>query len=318
MNSTSTPASSVLSTSPGRRRKSSRLSLSAKDSLFGYLFIAPQMLGYLAFVIGPIIAIFIFSLQKRSLLTGNNGWVFIKNYARLFTQDQLFYKVLGNTFIFSAGIVVLNLLLALTLALLLYRKLFAMTFFRALFFSPVVCSTVAWVLVWSFMLQDEQGTINQILSIVGINGPNWLLEPRWAMFAVIFVRVIKNVGLNMVILLAALKDIPVEFSEAARVDGAGNWQALRHITLPLLAPTIMLVVVITVIGSLNVFDHIMLLTAGGPSNSTMVLSYYVYHQAFLSSDVGYASSLAVVLFMVSLGLTILQWKLRWRWVYNEK
>ena len=304
-----------LSGKPPIKRRLSRMKF--VDALWGYLFIAPQFLGFLFFVLGPMIAIFVYSLMERNLLSGKTSFVGLNNFVTLFTQDPLFPKVLGNTLIFTAGLVPLNLILALILAILLSRQSFIINFFRTVFFAPVVTSSVAWVIVWSFMLQGDKGTINQILKVFGITGPNWLLNPGWAMFWVIITRVLKNVGLNMVLFLAALQDMPREHLEAARVDGANNWDLIWNIYLPFLAPTILLVTVITVIGSLNVFDHILLLTGGGPSNSTMVLSYYVYFTAFKVNETGYASTIAVVLFLIALGLTTLQWSMRKKYSYNE-
>jgi len=300
---------------PPLRKRLSRMKL--VDSLWGYLFIAPQFLGFLFFVLGPTIAIFVYSLMEKNLLSGKTSFVGLGNYITLFTKDPLFPKVLGNTLVFTAGLVPLNLILALVLAVLLARQSFVVNFFRTVFFAPVVTSSVAWVIVWSFMLQGDKGTINQFLKIFGITGPNWLLDPGWAMFWVIITRVLKNVGLNMVLFLAALQDMPREHLEAARVDGANAWDLMWNIYLPFLAPTILLVTVITVIGSLNVFDHILLLTGGGPSNSTMVLSYYVYFTAFKVNETGYASTIAVVLFLIALGLTSVQWSMRRKFSYNE-
>lgn len=313
-------SSLVNSTAPGQsnpplHRRISRMKL--KDAFWGYLFIAPQFLGFLFFVLGPIIAIFVYSLTEKNLLSGKTAFVGFQNYITLFAHDPLFAKVTVNTLIFSAGLVPLNLVLALTLAILLARQSAVINFFRTVFFAPVVTSAVAWAIVWSFMLQGNQGTINQFLKLFGVTGPNWLLEPGWAMFWVIVTRVLKNVGLNMVLFLAALQDMPRDHLEAARVDGANTWNLIWNIYLPFLAPTILLVTVITVIGSLNVFDHIMLLTGGGPSNSTMVLSYYVYFSAFKVNETGYASSIAVILFLIALGLTGLQWSMRKRFSYNE-
>jgi multiple sugar transport system permease protein len=288
------------------------------EAVAGYLLVAPQLAGFLAFVLGPLLAVFWFSLQERSLLSPVVTPVGLQNFATLFADDALFRTVLWNSLVFAGGLVPLNVALALGLALLLARPLFGVTFFRTLFFAPVVTSAVAWAIVWRFMLQGEQGTVNQLLSLGGIAGPNWLREPGWAMAAVIVTRVLKGVGLNMLIFLAALKDLPQDYLDAARVDGANPWQTFRHITLPLLAPTTLMVLVITVIGSLKVFDHIMLMTEGGPANATLVLVYYVYYQAFRNFELGYASALAVVLFALTLALTLLQWSLRRRFVYNEQ
>lgn len=293
-------------------------SLARRDALYGYLFVSPQVLGYLAFVLGPLIAVFMFSLQRRNLLSGQVTFIGLENYATMFSSDALFRQVALNSLIFALGLVPLNVTLALLLAMLVSQKLFGITFFRTLFFAPVVTSAVAWAIVWRFMLQGEDGTINQLLSLVGIHGPNWLREPTWAMIAVIVTRVIKNVGLNMIIFLAAIKDLPHEYLDAARVDGASSWQAFHKITLPLLAPTILMVVMITLIASLQVFDHIMLLTEGGPENATLVLVYYIYYQAFRVFEAGYASALAVVLFGIALVLTLIQWTARRRLIYNEQ
>lgn len=289
-----------------------------RDALYGYFFIAPQTLGFLLFVLGPIVAIFVFALQDRNLLTGTTTFIGLENFRTMLHDDPLFKKTLLNSLVFTAGLVPLNVTLALTLALMLSRKFFGMTFFRMLFFAPVVTSAVAWAIVWQFILQGEQGTLNQFLAMIGIDGPNWLREPNWAMVSIIVTRVFKNVGLNMIICMAAIADLPRELMESAQVDGASSWQVLRYITLPLLAPTTLMVTMLTVIGSLKVFDQILLMTAGGPSNATMVLVYYVYYQAFQFFEAGYGSALAVILFIVALALTLFQWSLRREVVYTEE
>lgn len=283
-----------------------------RDPLYGYLFVMPQLVGFLVFIVGALATVFFFSLHDRNLLSGAFSFVGLENYTEMVSGDPLFSQVLLNSLVFTAGLVPLNVAVALGLALLLDRSLPGRGLFRGLFFAPVVTSAVAWAIVWRFMLQGEQGTVNQTLRLVGLEGPNWLREPAWAMTAVIVTRVLKNVGLNMIIFLAALQSLPRECLEAARVDGASGRHLIRYIVLPLLAPTTFFVTVITVIGSLQVFDHIVLMTEGGPANATMVLVYYVYYQGFRAFETGYASALAVVLFLVALGLTIVQWKLRSR------
>lgn len=294
------------------------LTLAQQDALTGYLFVVPRVLGFLVFVLGPLVAIFIYSLQDRNLLSGQIAFIGLRNYETMLFEDPVFKQMVGNTLTFTAGLVPLNVLLALGLAILLAPQFRGVTAFRTIFFAPIITSTAAWVIVWTLILQGQQGTLNQFLALFGVEGPNWLREPTSAMFSVIITRVIKNVGLNMVIFLAALQDLPREYVDAARVDGARPWQVVRHISLPFLAPSIMLVTVITVIGSLNVFDHILLLTNGGPSNATMVLAFYVYFNAFKAYEIGYASAIAVVLFVTALVLTIAQWSLRRRMVYLEK
>ena len=274
--------------------------------------VAPQVLGFLTFVIGPIIVVFWFALHRRNLLTGQSTFVGLTNFETMFTSDVVFQKVLVNSLVFTAGLVPLNIALALFLALLLSRQLPGVVAFRTLFFAPVVTSAVAWAIVWRFMLQNESGTINQLLALLGIVGPNWLREEGWAMASVIVTRVLKNVGLNMIIYLAAIQSIPTEYRDAARVDGASGWHVLRYITLPMLAPTTLLISVITIVGSLQVFDHILLMTGGGPANATLVLVFYIYQQGFNFFNTGYASAVAVMLFAVTLVLTLVQWALRSR------
>ncbi len=281
-----------------------------------YLFIAPQTIGFCLFVLGPIIAIFVFSTQSRNLLSPIVNDIGLDNYTRMFESDPFFPVVMRNSLIFTAGLVPLNMALALLLAMMLNTKIRGVTLFRTLFFAPVVTSAVAWAIVWRFLLQGDQG-INSFLDMIGINGPNWLREPGWSMASVIVTRVIKNVGLNIIILMAALQNIPSDYNEAAEVDGANLWQRIRYITIPLLGPTLIVVLILTIIGSLQVFDHILLMTGGGPGNATNVLVYYIYFQAFKTYQLGYASALAVVLFVITFTVTVIQWIIRRTYVYNE-
>ena len=156
-----------------------------------------------------------------------------------------------------------------------------------------------------------------LLSVVGVTGPNWLRTGDGAMISVILMQVIKNVGLNMVLFLAALQGVPASLYEAARIDGAGAWRRFRSITVPLISPTVLLTSIITVVGSLQVFAQIAILTQGGPGTSTTVLVYYLYQQAFQFHQFGYGSALAMLLFAIVLALTLLQWRLRRRWVFHE-
>lgn len=291
--------------------------LSQKDMFWGYVFVAPQVIGFLVFVLIPLVSAMIYSTQSRNLLSGEVNFIGLENYRYMFLEDPVFYKMLRNTFVFTAGLVPMNIVLAFTLALLLSRPFKGVTFFRTVFFAPVVTSGVAWIIVWTFILQGKNGLLNQVLAVIGVQGPNWLFEPASAMFSVILVRVLKSVGLNMVIFLAALQDLPRDYIEAAKVDGATSFQLIRHIIIPFLAPSILLVTIITIIGSLNVFDHILLMTGGGPSNSTMVLAYYIYFNAFKTYEIGYGSSIAMMLFIIAMILTVMQWLLRRRFAYQE-
>jgi len=294
------------------------MSVKGKHTLTPYFFIAPQMIGYLLFVLGPLIAVVVYSFQERNLLTGINQMVGLKNFAKMFTQDPLFWKTIGNTVTFSIGQVPINIALSLFIAMILAKQFKGVGFYRTLFFSPVVTSAVAWAIVWKFLLQGgDKGAVNALLGFFGIEGPNWLFEPGWAMFSVIINRVIKNLGMNVIIFLAAVMNLPGQYYEAARIDGAGRIRTFFQLTVPLLMPTLLMVTIITVIGSLKVFDTILLLTGGGPNNSTMVLVYYIYYQAFQFFQYGYASAVALILFLFVLIMTILQWSARKRISHYE-
>jgi multiple sugar transport system permease protein len=283
-----------------------------------YLFIAPQMIGYFLFVLGPLVAVIIYSFQERNLLTNTSNFIALENFSKLLFSDQIFRKTIVNTIIFSLGQVPLNIILSLLIAMLLSRSFRGVGFFRTLIFSPVVTSAVAWAIVWKFLLQGgETGAVNALLSVFGIEGPNWLFEEGWAMASVIGNRVIKNLGMNVIIFLAAITNLPEHYFEAAKIDGAGKIRTFFSIKIPLLMPTLLMVSILTVIGSLKVFDTIMLLTGGGPSNSTMVLVYYIYYQAFQFFQYGYASAVALVLFIFVLFMTIIQWSARKRISHYE-
>lgn len=296
-------------------RPSSRSATTRDDTITGWLYVAPQLIGAAIFVIYPLIAVFWFSLHDWKVLGNQFIFAGFDNYTRLF-QDPSFHASLGATAIFSVGLVVLNVTLALFLAVLLNLKLAGTTTFRTFFFSPVVVSLVAWSIVWQFLLQDDGG-INGLLELIGVDGPNWLRNEGTAMLSVIVVQVFKNVGLNMILFLAALQGVPQEMREAAKLDGAGAWRSFRSIVVPMISPQILLVLIITVVGSLEVFAQIAVLTGGGPGNSTNVLVYYLYQQAFQYNQFGYASAVAVVLFLIVLVLTLLQWQSRKRWVNDE-
>jgi multiple sugar transport system permease protein len=289
--------------------------IARRDSLAGLLFSAPQLIGITLFVLIPLCLVFWYSLHEWNVLGNTFTYTGAQNYQTLI-EDTNLLEVLGATAIFSAGLVVLNMSLALVLAVLLNQTLAGITVFRTLFFSPVVVSLVAWTIVWGFLLQ-KNGGINGMLQIFGIAGPNWLRGEATAMISVIVVQVFKNVGLNMILFLAALQGVPNELYEAARIDGAPRFKQFRRITLPLISPTIMLTSIITIVGSLQVFAQIAVLTQGGPGLSTTVLVYYLYQQAFQFHLFGYGSTLSILLFVIVAVLTFAQWQLRKRIVFYE-
>jgi multiple sugar transport system permease protein len=286
-----------------------------RDTLAGWLMVAPQLAGIVVFVLVPLGLVVWYSLHEWNVLAGSFTFVGGDNYAAL-ADDQQLGPVLRATGLFSIGLVVLNLSLALFLAVLLNQKLRGTVVFRTLFFSPVVVTLVAWTIVWGFLLQDNGG-VNAFLDLLGIDGPNWLRSGGTAMVSVIVVQLFKNVGLNMVLFLAALQGVPAELYEAARIDGASAWARFRRVTVPLISPTILLTMILTIVGSLQVFAQIAVLTQGGPGTSTTVLVYYLYQQAFQFHHFGYGATLSLLLFLIVLVLTVVQWRMRKKWVFHE-
>ena len=289
--------------------------MARREGVVGYLFIAPQLIGIVLFVLIPLGLVVWYSLHEWNVLAGTFRFVGDANYQKLI-GDPALGEVLTATGIFSAGLVVFNISLALLLAVLVNQKLRGIAVFRTIFFSPVVVSLVAWTVVWGFLLQANGG-INGMLRVIGIEGPNWLRSPPTAMLSVIVVQVFKNVGLNMVLFLAALQGVPRDLYEAARVDGASRWTQFHAITLPMISPTLLLTVIITIVGSLQVFAQIAVLTQGGPGMSTTVLVYYLYQQAFQFHRFGYGATISILLFLIVAVLTFAQWQMRRRIVFYE-
>jgi multiple sugar transport system permease protein len=286
-----------------------------RDALTGYGLIAPQVLGFLVFVAGPILAVFWFSVHDWHLVQRNFDFRGLGNYTDTL-RDPLMGSVVRNSLIFVLGYVPLNVGLGLVMALAVNRAIRGITLFRTLYFIPVVVSLVAWTIVWRMILNNE-GALNGYLASFGIDGPNWLREDDLAMLSVIVIQILKNAGLSMVLFLAALQGIPQDLTDAARVDGADGRRVLRHITIPLITPFIFLATVLAVITALKSFSLIFLTTGGGPGEATTVLAYYIYEVAFATFEMGYASALAVLLFGCILAVTVVQFLGRKRWVVYE-
>lgn len=288
--------------------------LRRQEQLTGLLFALPYALGMLLLVILPLAAVWVISGTSWSLLD-EPQWVGLNNYQRLF-QDPGFYRSITVTALFTVGILALNISSALGLAVLLNQKLRGIAVFRTIIFSPVVMPVVAWALVWKFLLQPE-GPVNQVLAVAGAQGPNWLFEPSLALAILVVIEVIKAVGLNTVIFLSALQGVPRELHEAAMLDGTTPLQAFFRITVPLISPTVFLVFIVTLIGALKLFTPVFVLTGGGPAEATTTLIIFMYKQGFGFFEFGYASAVAVVLFVAVLGFTVAQWNLRKRLVFYE-
>ncbi|MFD3259800.1 carbohydrate ABC transporter permease [Paenibacillus lentus] len=284
-----------------------------KDHLVAYSFIAPNFIGFAIFTLVPMVFAFILAFVKWD---GANPMEFIgmNNFVRLW-KDPTFHKSLWNTVIYTVGVVPLTMVCALGLAILLNQKMFGRNFMRTVFFFPYVASLVAVAAVWNFIFSPTMGPVNNILHLItGIpmeELPRWAADKDWAMFTVVLFTVWKNMGYYMVIYLAGLQGVNPELYEAAELDGANAWQRFRNVTIPQLAPTTFFVLMILIINSFKVYDIFINLFAGADNqlnDSTRVLVYQIYNTAFRSLDYGYASAMAIVLFLLVLGITLVQFQ----------
>jgi len=274
----------------------------------GYFFVAPSMLVIAVFVIGPIFQAFWMSLHDWSFVAPVRPFVGLANYREL-AHDDRFWNALKVTAVYTLGSVPTQIVLALALALALNERLRAVTVFRAAFFFPVISSLAVMAIVWSFLLDPDIGLLSYWFARVGIGPTNWLQSTTWALPAVIGVGIWKNLGFTMVILLAGLQGISETYYEAAAIDGAGRWARFRDITLPGLRQTMLFVTVIGVIASLQAFDQVYVMTRGGPLFTTETLVTYMYHQAFDLFRMGYAASIAWVLFVIIMAGSVVQLRL---------
>lgn len=288
--------------------------LQRDETLSGLLFILPNFLGFLIFSLFPILfAAYIMFTQWN--LSSTPELVGFTNFATMW-NDHLFWKTLGNTAYYTFVAVPIGVFLAFWLAILLNRNMPGTVFFRTIYFLPQITLTVAAAIVWRWLYNPEFGLFNYLLGMIGIEGPKWLSSTTWAMPAIIIMGNWQGIGFAMLIMLAGLQGIPGEYYEAAEIDGANAWQSLRHITLPLLTPTIFFVVITSLIGAFQGFDQFQVMTQGGPAKSTTTLVMYIYQNGFSFFKMGYGSALAFVLFVFILIVTLVQWILAKRWVYG--
>jgi multiple sugar transport system permease protein len=299
------------------KSKKVKSKLFQRDKWYGFLFISPMVIGYILFLLGPVIAAFMMSFTNYNLIA-EREFIGLGNYRRAFSEDPVFWDTVWNTLYFTLVFVPLNIICTLGLALLLKEKIFGISFFRTAIFTPVVTSIVVWAAVWKYIFQTDNGLINAVLKFFGITGPHWLYDLSLAMPAIIFITLLKGLGINMVIFLSALNEVPQMYYEAAKIDGASKWKTFRNVTLPLITPSVFLVVIITMIGSLKIFGQIYVITGGGPGTSTYVFVYYIYELAFKVYEFGYATAIAYILFIIILVLTIIQWNVRRKWVHHEQ
>lgn len=283
-----------------------------KPSVAGMLFILPAIVGTFIFIVIPTIASFALSFADWDLLN-EIKYVGLQNYYEIFT-DKVFIKILINTFVYSLSVTAFGVIIPLVLACILNSKIWFKDFYKTAYFIPFVTPMIVSAIVWEWIFDPNIGCLNQFLHL----HINWLYDTNFAMPALIIVSVWKLIGYNMIIFLAGLTGINSELLEASKIDGANAFQTFWKITIPLLSPTIFFVVIITAISSFQVFDLIYLMTQGGPLDSTNVIVYAIYKNAFEYFRIGKASALAYVLFVIIFLLTSLQWYFRKKMVYLEK
>ncbi|WP_182882440.1 MULTISPECIES: carbohydrate ABC transporter permease [unclassified Microbispora] len=279
--------------------------------LIGWSFILPNFLGFALFTLIPMLAAFALAFLKWDSYN-TPEWVGLENFRRLL-RDENFYVALRNTLYYAVGHIPLTLAAALGLAVALDRKLRGVQFFRTAAFFPYITSLVAVAVVWSMLFNPTAGPVNQLLHALGIDDPpRWMASTDWAMPAVIVTSVWRDMGYYMVLFLAGLQTIPKEYYEAARVDGANAWERFWRITLPCLRPTTFFVVVMLTIQSFKVLDLIVVMTDGGPGRSTLVLAQLIYREGITEGRFGYSSAIALVLFVIVLTVTVVQFRLNER------
>lgn len=284
-----------------------------RQLLKGLFFISPWIVGFLMFSLYPIAASFYYSLTAYSVLQKPN-FIGLNNYQVMFFEDKLFWKSLYNTLYYTAGAVGLGTIAAIAMAMLLNMKVRGQAFYRTIFYLPSITPLVASSIVWLWIFNSQFGMANSILRLFGMDPIGWLTSPVWSKPSLIIMAV-WGLGGAVVIYLAGLQDVPQELYEAAQIDGANGWQQIRNVTLPLLTPVILFNVVTGLIGAFQYFTQIYVMTAGGPGDTTLMYSLYLYRTAFEFFKMGYGSALAWFLLLVILACTYAIMRSSGQWVH---
>jgi multiple sugar transport system permease protein len=292
-----------------------RLGIQRVEARWGVLLAMPAMLGYLIFVIGPIIASFVIGLTDWKI-GSDPAFVGLANYQHMFTSDELFGKSLFTTAYYTLGAVPLGLILAFAVAMLLNQRVRGKSVFRTIFYLPVLVPTVANNILWLWLFNPEFGLLNQGLRGVGLPGSQWIYDESSVIPSLILMSA-WGFGNAAVIFLAGLQGVPTHLYEAVEVDGGNAWHKLRYVTLPMMTPTIFFNLVLGLIGTFQVFNEAYVMTGGGPSDASLFYVFYIYRTAFSQSNLGYASALAWALFVIVLIVTLLVFRSARSWVYYE-
>lgn len=292
-----------------------------REARWGWLFISPWIIGFVLFVLGPMIASLVFSFTEYKIITPP-VFLGLANYIKLFTNDPDFWHSLGITATYAIVAIPLNLIFGFALAYLLNQKVPGMAVWRTIFYIPSVLAGVAVAILWGLIFNPRFGILNWFLGLFGISGPGWLSSPDWALPALILMS-LWSVGGGMIIYLSGLQSIPTPLYESAQLDGANGWQQFLRITVPLMSPVILYNLVIGIIGTFQYFTEVYVLTSGltggvgGPAKSTLFYNVNLYSNAFRYMNMGYASALAWVLFIIVMLLTLLVLRSSAIWVYYE-
>ncbi|GGN92748.1 carbohydrate ABC transporter permease [Saccharibacillus kuerlensis] len=292
-----------------------KVSLQRGETIAGLLFVGPMFLGVTILVLLPILATVFLSFTKWNFVAGIQGieWTSVGNYQELL-KDDMFIKSLRNNMIFLL-VVPIYMLVSMVLAVIIDRFVYFKGFFKVAYFMPYISSIVAVAVVWQVLFEPSYGPINEFLKAFGITDPpKWIADPNFALISIMMITVWVSIGFNMIVYMAALQSIPKDLYEAAEIDGANNWIKFARITVPLLSPTSFFLLVTGIISTFKVFDIIAVLTQGGPIGSTTMLVWYLYDTAFQNLNIGYASSIASVLLVLVLLITLGQWVAQKKWV----
>lgn len=285
------------------------------EKITPYLFISPWLIGFLAFTAGPLVLSLVMSFYDWPVI-GESSFIGLGNYVRMFTEDPQFWDSLGLTLKFALIFVPLNMIIALVLAMLIATNVKGVNLFRVIFYIPSVVSGVAVAIIWGWILDSNNGILNYILSLIGIDGPLWLQDPKWAIVAIV-VASAWGVGNMMLIFYTDIKSIPSSYYEAAVIDGATPIQQFFKITIPIITPTILFNLVTSTISALQQLTLVILLTGGGPMKSTYFYGLFVYENAFKHHRLGYASANAWVMFFIIMAMTAVIFKSSSAWVFYE-
>ena len=278
-----------------------------KKKWLPYLLVSPYLIFVIVFVVFPVLFCFFLTFNKWNIISPMK-FIGVDNYSRLL-HDRLFWKAIGNTLKFLLLHIPLQLAVSLFLAYLLNQKIRAASFFRASFFMPVIVSGVVVTILWQQLFGYDAGLINKLLMSIGITKIGWLVNPDVAIYSIAVMATWKNVGLYVILFLVGLQTVPTQYYEAAKMEGATRWQQFYHITLPMINPTIFMVVILSTIGGFSLFIEPYIMTGGGPLNTTLSAVLYIYKQAFQYYNMGYSATLGFFYAVMIMTVVILQKKL---------